>query len=171
QVVVTSEDLWIKTYGQLYKRLCSSGANIPLGIFRTKNMDSKTVSHEMEERCHSVDASQLEMAVERRKEMLNHIRTRMRNLGITDDAETLDSRDLVENSNKISFVIINPAADLQLEAGDIVYVLCSPVKEDASSHQTNPRKGLRRAHHIEEMTFDNTDKSAEQVSFDVLSLP
>ncbi|KAK6054860.1 Calcium-activated BK potassium channel alpha subunit [Cooperia oncophora] len=87
-VVVTSEDLWIKTYGQLYKRLCSSGANIPLGIFRTKNMDSKTVSHEMEERCHLVDASQLEMAVERRKEMLNHIRTRMRNLGITDDAES-----------------------------------------------------------------------------------
>ncbi|KAK6037501.1 hypothetical protein COOONC_24994, partial [Cooperia oncophora] len=140
-VVVTSEDLWIKTYGQLYKRLCSSGANIPLGIFRTKNMDSKTVSHEMEERCHLVDASQLEMAVERRKEMLNHIRTRMRNLGITDDAETLDSRDAVENSNKISFVIINPAADLQLEAGDIVYVASFSVSISLCGQRALPSCG------------------------------
>ncbi|VDL70773.1 unnamed protein product [Nippostrongylus brasiliensis] len=45
-VMVTSNDLWIKTYGRLYKNLCASVAAIPLGVFRTKNMDSKTVSLE-----------------------------------------------------------------------------------------------------------------------------
>ncbi|XGW15317.1 hypothetical protein V3C99_001080 [Haemonchus contortus] len=171
-MVITSEDLWIKTYGQLYKRLCSSGANIPLGIFRTKDMDTKTVSHEMEEKCHLVDVSQQELAVERRKEMLNHIRTRMRGMGMTeDDEESFDSVDPIECSNKISFVIINPTAELQLEAGDIIYVLCSPVKEDADSKLTNPKRGLRREQHIEEMTVDNVDNSVDHMSYDALSLP
>ncbi|VDO62066.1 unnamed protein product [Haemonchus placei] len=171
-MVITSEDLWIKTYGQLYKRLCSSGANIPLGIFRTKDMDTKTVSHEMEEKCHLVDVSQQELAVERRKEMLNHIRTRMRGMGMTeDDEESFDSVDPIESSNKISFVIINPTAELQLEAGDIVYVLCSPVKEDADSKLTNPKRGLRREQHIEEMTVDNVDNNVDHMSYDALSLP
>ncbi|KAK6019633.1 hypothetical protein OSTOST_14726 [Ostertagia ostertagi] len=139
------------------------------GVFSANMLDRFRI--EMEEKCHSLDASQLESARERRKEMLNHIRTRMRNMGMTDDEESLDCTDVVESSNRISFVIINPTAELQLEAGDIVYVLCSPVKEDAGSKQTNPKRGLRRTHHIEEMTFDSNDKSAEHISFDVLSLP
>ncbi|KAK5976217.1 Potassium channel subfamily T member 2 [Trichostrongylus colubriformis] len=169
-VVVRSEDLWIRTYGQLYKRLCSSGANIPLGIFRTKDMDTKTVSHDMEEQCHSVDATQMESTRERRKEMLCHIRTRMRSLGIWEEGSLVES-DATDGSNKISFVIINPTADLQLEAGDIVYVLCSPVNEDATNHQTNPRRGLRRAYHVEEMTIDLNDKSTDPVSYNARSFP
>ncbi|EYC20548.1 hypothetical protein Y032_0021g271 [Ancylostoma ceylanicum] len=87
---VTSDDLWIQTYGRLYQKLCSSVADIPIGIFRTKNMDSKTVSHDMEEKCKSVDL--LETARERKKDMYNHIRCRMRNMGMSMDDECEFSR-------------------------------------------------------------------------------
>ncbi|CAK7291095.1 Potassium channel subfamily T member 1 [Vulpes lagopus] len=33
---VTEEDLWIRTYGRLFQKLCSSSAEIPIGIYRTE---------------------------------------------------------------------------------------------------------------------------------------
>ncbi|XP_047426573.1 potassium channel subfamily T member 2 isoform X1 [Mugil cephalus] len=33
---VTEEDLWIGTYGRLFQKLCSSSAEIPIGIYRTE---------------------------------------------------------------------------------------------------------------------------------------
>ncbi|XP_076828197.1 potassium channel subfamily T member 2 [Brachyhypopomus gauderio] len=33
---ITEEDLWIRTYGRLYQRLCSTVGDIPIGIYRTK---------------------------------------------------------------------------------------------------------------------------------------
>ncbi|EPB75431.1 hypothetical protein ANCCEY_05482 [Ancylostoma ceylanicum] len=158
---VTSDDLWIQTYGRLYQKLCSSVADIPIGIFRTKNMDSKTVSHDMEEKCKSVDL--LETARERKKDMYNHIRCRMRNMGMSMDDELLDAGEgMADRDNTISFVIINPASDLQLEAGDIIYVLRSPVREDAKGHRINPRRGLRREHHVQESTIDDAARDGSQ---------
>ncbi len=37
QVKVTEEDLWIRTYGRLFQKLCSSSAEIPIGIYRTES--------------------------------------------------------------------------------------------------------------------------------------
>ncbi|XP_056231703.1 potassium channel subfamily T member 1-like isoform X4 [Seriola aureovittata] len=34
---VTEEDLWIRTYGRLFQKLCSSSAEIPIGIYRTES--------------------------------------------------------------------------------------------------------------------------------------
>ncbi|KAJ8260520.1 hypothetical protein COCON_G00162430 [Conger conger] len=34
---VTKEDLWIRTYGRLFQKLCSSSAEIPIGIYRTES--------------------------------------------------------------------------------------------------------------------------------------
>ncbi|XP_029024253.1 potassium channel subfamily T member 2 isoform X1 [Betta splendens] len=34
---VTEEDLWIGTYGRLFQKLCSSSAEIPIGIYRTES--------------------------------------------------------------------------------------------------------------------------------------
>ncbi|XP_038589927.1 potassium channel subfamily T member 2 isoform X2 [Micropterus salmoides] len=34
---VTEEDLWISTYGRLFQKLCSSSAEIPIGIYRTES--------------------------------------------------------------------------------------------------------------------------------------
>ncbi|XP_028273500.1 potassium channel subfamily T member 2 [Parambassis ranga] len=33
---VTEEDLWIGTYGRLFQKLCSSSAEIPIGLYRTE---------------------------------------------------------------------------------------------------------------------------------------
>lgn len=32
---ITENDVWIRTYGRLYQKLCSSVADIPIGIYRT----------------------------------------------------------------------------------------------------------------------------------------
>ncbi|XP_035996242.1 potassium channel subfamily T member 2 [Fundulus heteroclitus] len=34
---ITEEDIWIGTYGRLFQKLCSSSAEIPIGIFRTES--------------------------------------------------------------------------------------------------------------------------------------
>uniref|UniRef100_A0A667XUI5 Potassium sodium-activated channel subfamily T member 2b n=1 Tax=Myripristis murdjan TaxID=586833 RepID=A0A667XUI5_9TELE len=33
---ITEDDLWIRTYGRLYQKLCSSTGDIPIGIYRTE---------------------------------------------------------------------------------------------------------------------------------------
>ncbi|XP_064415545.1 potassium channel subfamily T member 2 isoform X3 [Latimeria chalumnae] len=39
---ITEEDLWIRTYGRLYQKLCSSTGDIPIGIYRTESQKLKT---------------------------------------------------------------------------------------------------------------------------------
>uniref|UniRef100_A0A4W3GEQ3 Potassium sodium-activated channel subfamily T member 1 n=1 Tax=Callorhinchus milii TaxID=7868 RepID=A0A4W3GEQ3_CALMI len=34
---IIEEDLWIRTYGRLFQKLCSSSAEIPIGIYRTES--------------------------------------------------------------------------------------------------------------------------------------
>ncbi|XP_034081052.1 potassium channel subfamily T member 1 isoform X11 [Gymnodraco acuticeps] len=34
---ITEEDLWIRTYGRLFQKLCSSSSEIPIGIYRTES--------------------------------------------------------------------------------------------------------------------------------------
>lgn len=36
QLRITSEDIWIRTYGRLYQKLCSTTHEIPIGIYRTE---------------------------------------------------------------------------------------------------------------------------------------
>lgn len=38
---ITKEELWIRTYGRLYQRLCSTTCEIPLGIYRTEPLETK----------------------------------------------------------------------------------------------------------------------------------
>jgi hypothetical protein len=35
---ITSDDLWIRTYGRLYQKLCSTSSEIPIGIYRTQKI-------------------------------------------------------------------------------------------------------------------------------------
>uniref|UniRef100_A0A671MAV9 Potassium channel subfamily T member 1-like n=1 Tax=Sinocyclocheilus anshuiensis TaxID=1608454 RepID=A0A671MAV9_9TELE len=50
---VTEEDLWIRTYGRLFQKLCSSSAEIPIGIYRTEShmFSSSEQSQESVEDC------------------------------------------------------------------------------------------------------------------------
>ena len=41
---ITKEDMWIRTYGRLYQKLCSTTCEIPIGIYRTQDTsNSETV--------------------------------------------------------------------------------------------------------------------------------
>lgn len=35
-IPLTSDDMWIKTYGNLYKKLITTSGEIPIGLYRTK---------------------------------------------------------------------------------------------------------------------------------------
>ncbi|XP_035386080.1 potassium channel subfamily T member 1 isoform X3 [Electrophorus electricus] len=52
-IKVTEEDLWIRTYGRLFQKLCSSSAEIPIGLYRTEShmfsSSESQVSVEVEE--------------------------------------------------------------------------------------------------------------------------
>jgi potassium channel subfamily T protein 1 len=41
---ITKDDLWIRTYGRLYQRLCSTTCEIPIGIYRTQSTQSPDVT-------------------------------------------------------------------------------------------------------------------------------
>ncbi|ESO98909.1 hypothetical protein LOTGIDRAFT_91366, partial [Lottia gigantea] len=41
---ITKEDLWIRTYGRLYQKLCSTTCEIPIGIYRTQNQHCPELS-------------------------------------------------------------------------------------------------------------------------------
>jgi potassium channel subfamily T member 1 len=34
---ITKEDMWIRTYGRLYQKLCSTTCEVPIGIYRTQD--------------------------------------------------------------------------------------------------------------------------------------
>ncbi|XP_075473050.1 potassium channel subfamily T member 2 isoform X1 [Ascaphus truei] len=56
---ITEDDLWIRTYGRLYQKLCSSTGDIPIGIYRTeRNKLTTSESREM------ASQSQISISVE-----------------------------------------------------------------------------------------------------------
>ncbi|ULT80895.1 hypothetical protein L3Y34_011046 [Caenorhabditis briggsae] len=156
--VITSDDLWIRNYGRLYQKLCSSVADIPIGIFRTKKMDTKTVSLDLQEQCKDFESTEMN----RNKDMYDHVKNRMRVLNIRDSHTLLEGSD---EKSAISYVIINPAQDLELESGDIVYVIRSPIRKDATNARINPRRGLRRSKNVSE-TMDSSNNQVPVIVID-----
>ncbi|XP_050312472.1 potassium channel subfamily T member 2 isoform X2 [Anthonomus grandis grandis] len=43
---IGKEDMWIRTYGRLYQKLCSTTCEIPIGIYRTQDTTLTDTSHE-----------------------------------------------------------------------------------------------------------------------------
>src|SRR6218665_2010391 len=43
QMKLTSDDMWIHTYGRLYQKLGSTSCEIPIGIYRTQKQRSTDV--------------------------------------------------------------------------------------------------------------------------------
>ncbi|XP_056379521.1 potassium channel subfamily T member 2 isoform X2 [Hyla sarda] len=39
---ITEDDLWVRTYGRLYQKLCSSSGDIPIGVYRTESQKLTT---------------------------------------------------------------------------------------------------------------------------------
>ncbi|XP_070494364.1 potassium channel subfamily T member 2 isoform X2 [Chironomus tepperi] len=42
---ITKDDMWIRTYGRLYQKLCSTTCEIPIGIYRTQETTNLDASH------------------------------------------------------------------------------------------------------------------------------
>ncbi|XP_024939227.1 potassium channel subfamily T member 2 isoform X3 [Cephus cinctus] len=42
---ITKDDMWIRTYGRLYQKLCSTTCEIPIGIYRTQDTSVADISH------------------------------------------------------------------------------------------------------------------------------
>ncbi|KAF3427332.1 hypothetical protein E2986_10651 [Frieseomelitta varia] len=45
QMRITKDDMWIRTYGRLYQKLCSTTCEIPIGIYRTQDTTVSDTSH------------------------------------------------------------------------------------------------------------------------------
>jgi len=44
---VSAEDLWIRTYGRLYQKLCSTNCEVPIGIYRTQRIGNSFENNEV----------------------------------------------------------------------------------------------------------------------------
>lgn len=167
---ITKEDMWIRTYGRLYQKLCSTTCEIPIGIYRTQEtahhdtnpMDDN--GHETDEsgstprpRSHqyepihrqhpgrvsslSDEARNNHSQLIERAEIASLVRSRMDSLSI----DSIDYDDVSEKRSSLSYVIINPSCDLKLEEGDIIYLIRpSPF----SAQKTFERHNSRRRSHI-----------------------
>lgn len=87
-MAITRQDLWIRTYGRLYQRLCSTSCEIPLGIYRTEPLESKRVHSEMDSMgsfgAFMSQQASYEHATEEleRIEITNMVRNRLDDLGM-----------------------------------------------------------------------------------------
>ncbi|XP_030763241.1 potassium channel subfamily T member 2 [Sitophilus oryzae] len=164
---IGKDDMWIRTYGRLYQKLCSTTCEIPIGIYRTQDTSICESSHIDEDLgsdrvgityrpkegtnclgCSNKRSSMysLNMADEakdnhnqqiERAEIANLVRSRMESLNLS----TIDYNDVSEKRNSLSYVIINPSCDLKLEEGDIIYLVRpSPFSAQKTFERHNSRR-------------------------------
>ncbi|KAG7203447.1 hypothetical protein KM043_013511 [Ampulex compressa] len=132
---ITKDDMWIRTYGRLYQKLCSTTCEIPIGIYRTQDTTVADTSHysvNLGDEARDNHAQQIERA-----EIANLVRSRMESLNLP----IADYDDVSEKRNSLSYVIINPSCDLKLEEGDIVYLVRpSPFSAQKTFERHNSRR-------------------------------
>ncbi|XP_049885021.1 potassium channel subfamily T member 2 isoform X5 [Pectinophora gossypiella] len=164
---ITKEDMWIRTYGRLYQKLCSTTCEIPIGIYRTQDTTLADPSHHFQQEedgvfpaCGRRDATSClggcygertpaystSLADEardnhaqqiERAEIANLVRSRMESLNLTG----IDYDDVSEKRNSLSYVIINPSCDLSLQEGDIIYLVRpSPFSAQKTFERHNSRR-------------------------------
>nr|XP_036219054.1 potassium channel subfamily T member 2 isoform X15 [Bactrocera oleae] len=163
---ITKDDMWIRTYGRLYQKLCSTTCEIPIGIYRTQDTSNTEASHVSNspvekwgpfsafgKHCVRLRPSSsmffqysINLADEARNnhaqqieraEIANLVRSRMESLNLP----TIDYDDVSEKRNHLSYVIINPSCDLKLEEGDVIYLVRpSPFSAQKTFERHNSRR-------------------------------
>ncbi|CAD5111556.1 DgyrCDS858 [Dimorphilus gyrociliatus] len=144
---IKPEDLWLKTYGRLYQRLCSTTCEIPIGIYRTQKLEKRDPevsspptwrfrnsfrrSRKSKSSSSRYSTSQIhdEAAIEH-QEIIQMVQSRMLSLDMSPDAYT----HMNPRRNTTSYVIINPEYDLELIEDDIIYL----IKPSSLSPQASP---------------------------------
>nr|AWJ68274.1 putative potassium channel subfamily T [Hirudo verbana] len=144
-IKMTCEDMWIGSYGRLYQKLCSSSREIPIGIYRTQRRDASTFSTMLMMGRGCIDfgtVTEVERMVRSRMEALG-VKCRQMVEQMAGDAPlaplatpesthvssgeyTLKCRNLVNGRENISYVIINPNTDTELQLDDVIYVIKPP---------------------------------------------
>ncbi|XP_073974432.1 slowpoke 2 isoform X4 [Rhodnius prolixus] len=160
---ITKEDMWIRTYGRLYQKLCSTTCEIPIGIYRTQDTSTTASPQEpcsadgsmayqpLPTNCATTNAVQHSMysinigdeakdnhtEMIERAEIANLVRSRMESLNLP----SIDYDDVSEKRSSLSYVIINPSCDLKLEEGDIIYLIRpSPFSAQKTFERHNSRR-------------------------------
>ncbi|XP_039763885.1 potassium channel subfamily T member 2 isoform X2 [Pararge aegeria] len=197
---ITKEDMWIRTYGRLYQKLCSTTCEIPIGIYRTQDTSLADQAHHVSmsprtpskwfwsrlagmrpsrasasgeaglagdgnsegagrersrrgptgclsgcygDRTPAYSTSLVDEARDNhaqqieRAEIANLVRSRMESLKLTG----IDYDDVSEKRNSLSYVIINPSCDLNLQEGDIIYLVRpSPFSAQKTFERHNSRR-------------------------------
>ncbi|KAI1716329.1 calcium-activated BK potassium channel alpha subunit domain-containing protein [Ditylenchus destructor] len=128
-ITITEEDLWIRTYGCLYKKLCSSASDIPIGIFRSEKMKNVNSNNAL---FSAYRSSTAELVSQRMRSLVRYYNC--------------------DHANLISYVIINPSPDLTINAGDIIYIIRAPVSENMKDKVSNSEIGLRRSMKLSRQT-------------------
>ncbi|KAL9875554.1 slowpoke 2 isoform 12-T13 [Glossina fuscipes fuscipes] len=54
---ITKDDMWIRTYGRLYQKLCSTTCEIPIGIYRTQDTSNTEATHYEEDTAITPDST------------------------------------------------------------------------------------------------------------------
>ncbi|ROT68244.1 putative potassium channel subfamily T member 2 isoform X4, partial [Penaeus vannamei] len=133
---IGKQDLWIRTYGRLYQKLCSTTCEIPIGIYRTIDTSNMEPGNNFSLNI-SDDPKEGHSNLIERAEIAQLVRSRMQSLGLPPE----DYDDVSEKRNSLSFVIINPSCDLKLEEGDIVYLIRpSPFSAQKTFERHNSRR-------------------------------
>ncbi|XP_070532191.1 potassium channel subfamily T member 2-like isoform X28 [Ptychodera flava] len=134
EMKITTDDLWIRTYGRLYQKLCSTTFEIPVGIYRTQmQSDSKS---ELSVTIDDDDQSSTCLS-EERAALAELVRSKMKKLGLPEsdyDAEATEKR------SALSYVLINPGFDTKLELDDVIFIIRPAGGPNASSPMPPRRK-------------------------------
>lgn len=107
-IPLTEEDMWLKTYGNLYKKLAHTTFEIPIGLYRTNNDDTRR-----EFFCQS-------------SEVENLINSKLKKLKMNPDGYKRDFS--TNHRSKTSYVLINPPHNLELQYNDVIYLLRPAIK-------------------------------------------
>uniref|UniRef100_A0A914E3X5 Calcium-activated potassium channel BK alpha subunit domain-containing protein n=1 Tax=Acrobeloides nanus TaxID=290746 RepID=A0A914E3X5_9BILA len=138
---ITKEDLILQTYGSLFEQLSYLAGDIPIGIYRTKHCSNSQNSIEID--AESTNFSRKSNTYRIQQVMREMVRSRMECLEmphndfriffmISQDFKKFLANEIADKgASDISYVIINPWSELEIEEGDVVYVLRAPKTANA----------------------------------------
>ncbi|KAH9496929.1 potassium channel, sub T, member 1 [Bulinus truncatus] len=139
-VRIGKDDLWIRTYGRLYQKLCSTACEIPIGIYRTQYHMDTGDANSMSMSPQEEPMTSCGPLTPERQEIIQMVKCRMQTEGLPIDDYC--ANEVSDNRTTISYVLINPSYDLKLELGDIVYVIRPSSLSPQPSPLTDERKLL-----------------------------
>ncbi|KAM7387183.1 hypothetical protein PAMA_009682 [Pampus argenteus] len=169
---ITEDDLWIRTYGRLYQKLCSSTGDIPIGIYRTEAHKLPVSESQV-----SITVEDYEDTREPREPLLSRTGAHRNSTSSEPISTSSHSSDhpllrrksmqwarrlsrkgdgMTDQGNRLSYILINPSPDTRLELHDVVYLIrpdpLSLVPNQGSSRKCSAR--LSESHRFD--TQDST---------------